>query len=120
MKETMISNLRKTYLYQDLPASETGIGTQTVGQVDLTGSFVSGINSIGVAPGISTSIKTLQCFDSANFNGAFASVEITDRFETEPDHYIEAYIDFDEPILSLVSITLIQQLKHIAATQLES
>ena len=90
-----IKLLRKTYLYQDLPASETGIGTQTVGQVDLTGSFVSGINSIGVAPGISTSIKTLASFDSANFNGAFASVEITDRFETEPDHYIEAYIDFD-------------------------
>ena len=64
-----IKLLRKTYLYQDLPASETGIGTQTVGQVDLTGSFVSGINSIGVAPGISTSIKTLA---SLNVSGVRA------------------------------------------------
>ena len=69
--------MKKTYLYQDLPAGSTGIGTQDLGSINLTGSFVSGIGTVGTA----TSTKTLAEFNVNDFNGAFASIEIRDRLE---------------------------------------
>ena len=95
-----IKILRKSYLYQQLPSGDVGIGTSAFGSVTLSGSFVSGITSIGspndpwrTASGIS-SVKTLVSYAATNFNGAFASVEIGNRFNNETN-YIEAFVDFD-------------------------
>ena len=95
-----IKILRKSYLYQQLPSGDVGIGTSAFGSVTLSGSFVAGITSIGSindpwrsVSGIS-SVKTLVSYAATNFNGAFASVEIGDRFTNETN-YIEAFIDFD-------------------------
>ena len=95
-----IKILRKSYLYQQLPAGDVGIGTSAFGSVTLSGSFVAGITSIGsindpwrTASGIS-SVKTLVSYAATNFNGAFASVEIGNRFNNETN-YIEAFVDFD-------------------------
>ena len=85
-----IKILRKNYLYQALPAGSTGIGTESLGSIDLTGSFVSGIGSVGTA----TSTKTIAEFNVNDFNGAFANIEITDRFSADVN-YVEATLDFD-------------------------
>ena len=85
-----IKILKKTYLYQDLPAGITGIGTEDLGSINLTSTFTSGIGSVGTA----TSTKTIAEFNVNDFNGAFASIEIRDRFGTNVN-YIEASIDFD-------------------------
>ena len=85
-----IKILKKTYLYQALPAGSTGIGTESLGTVDITGSFVSGIGSVGTA----TSTRTIAEFNVNDFNGAFASIEISDRFSADVN-YIEATLDFD-------------------------
>ena len=85
-----IKILKKTYLYQDLPSNVTGIGTENIGSINLTSTFTSGISSVGTA----TSTKTLLEFDVNDFNGAFASIEIRDRFGTNIN-YVEAAIDFD-------------------------
>ena len=77
-------------MYQALPAGSTGIGTESLGSIDLTGSFVSGIGSVGTA----TSTKTIAEFYLNDFNGAFANIEITDRFSADVN-YIEATLDFD-------------------------
>ena len=95
-----IKLVKKSYLYQNLPGGQTGTGDISFGSVEFKGSFVSGINSVGpydpqlVGSG-TTSIKTIATFDANTFNGAFASIEITDRFNTVPEQYIEAFVDFD-------------------------
>ena len=58
--------------------------------MDITGSFVSGIGSVGTA----TSTKTIAEFNVNDFNGAFANIEITDRFSADVN-YVEATLDFD-------------------------
>ena len=85
-----IKILKKTYLYQDLPSGVSGIGTENIGSINLTSTFTSGISSVGTA----TSTKTLVEFDVNDFNGAFATIEIRDRFGTNVN-YVEAAIDFD-------------------------
>ena len=95
-----IKLVKKSYLYQDLPTGDSGVGKTSFGSVEFTGSFVSGISSVGpydpqlVGSG-TTSIKTIASFDASNFNGAFASIEISDRFDKVPDQYVEAFVDFD-------------------------
>ena len=85
-----IKILKKTYLYQDLLPGVTGIGTENIGSINLTSTLISGIGSVGTA----TSTKTLLEFDVNDFNGAFASIEIRDRFGTNVN-CVEAAIDFD-------------------------
>jgi len=85
-----IKILKKTYLYQDLPVDITGIGTENFGSINLTSTFTSGIGSVGTA----TSTKTIAEFNVNDFNGAFATIEIRDRFGLNVN-YIEASIDFD-------------------------
>ena len=85
-----IKILKKTYLYQNLLSGVTGIGTENIGSINLTSTFTSGISSVGTA----TSTKTLVEFDVNDFNGAFATIEIRDRFGTDVN-YVEAAIDFD-------------------------
>ena len=85
-----IKILKKTYLYQDLPSGISGIGTETIGSINLTSTFTSGIGSVGTA----VSTKTLAEFDINDFNGAFASIEIRDRIGTNVN-YIEAAIGVD-------------------------
>ena len=86
-----IKVLKKTYLYQGLPAGSSGVGTESFGSVDLVSSFV-GINS--VTTGISSNTKVIAQFSDSDFNGLFASIEISNRF-TSDTNYIEAAIDFD-------------------------
>ena len=84
-----IKVLKKTYLFQALPPGNSGIGTQTIGSVDLVSSFV-GLSSV---PG-GKHIGTLAEFTDNDFNGLFASIEISNRFSGETN-YVEATIDFD-------------------------
>ena len=84
-----IKVLKKTYLFQALPPGNSGIGTQTIGSVDLVSSFV-GLSSV---PG-GNDIGTLAQFNDSDFNGLFASIEISNRFSGETN-YVEAAIDFD-------------------------
>ena len=85
-----IKILKKSYLYQALPGGVSGVGTQSLGSVDVIGTFTAGIGSVGTA----SSIKTIAEFDATEFNGAFANIEISDRFGTVVN-YVEAAIDFD-------------------------
>ena len=85
-----IKILKRTYLYSALAGGGVGIGTTTFGSIDLVGSFVSGIGSVGTA----SSIKTLVEFPVSDFNGMYAKVEVADRFSTDLN-YIEAFVDFD-------------------------
>ena len=84
-----IKILKKTYLYRDLPLGQTGIGTQSFGSVDLTSVLVSGITSVGTA----SSIKTIKEFDTNNFNGAFANIEVSNQ--NGEINNIEAVLSFD-------------------------
>jgi len=68
----------------------TGIGTYTFGSINLIGSSLIGISSVGTA----NSIRTIAQFSNTNFNGLFANIEITNTLNTEVN-YIEAVLDFD-------------------------
>ena len=85
-----IKILKRTYLYSALAGGQTAIGKTEFGSIDLVGSFVSGIGSVGTA----SSIKTLVEFPVSDFNGMYAKVEVVDRFSTDMN-YIEAFVDFD-------------------------
>ena len=76
----------------------------------LTGSFVSGIGG-----GTATSTRTIAEFNVSDFNGAFASIEISDRFSADVN-YIEAAVDFDGDNTYLMSIILTKNLSY-SATQ---
>ena len=84
-----IKVIKKTYLYQGLPLGQSGIGTESFGSIDVTGSFVAGIT----AQGTSNNIKTIKEFDTSDFNGAFANIEVAD--ELGRINIIEAIINFD-------------------------
>ena len=71
--------------------SFAGIGTQTVGSIDLVNSNVLGISSVGTA----SSEKALYEIDSTDFNAAFVSFEMINRFDLGDFVNIEAFIDFD-------------------------
>ena len=89
-----IKILKRTFQFESLPAGNSGFGTESFGSVNLTGSFVTGITSVG-SVGIQTSIKTIATFDATDFNAAFASIEIIDALNREDANYIEAVLDFD-------------------------
>ena len=72
-----IKVIKRTYLYQGLPLGQSGIGTESFGSIDVTGSFVVGIT----AQGTSNNIKTIKEFDTSDFNGAFANIEAVDELE---------------------------------------
>ena len=80
-----IKILKKTFLN-----SSAGFGTDTIGSIDLIGSNVTGITSIGSA----SNVKTIFDAPDVNFNGLFANVEITNTF-TKDVNYVEAVVDFD-------------------------
>ena len=84
-KDHDIKVIKKTYL-----TSTSGIGTQSVGQVSITGSNVNGIGTVGTA----TSIGNLVKFPEGEFNSLFASVEITNSVLAETE-YIEAMLNYD-------------------------
>ena len=68
-----------------------GIGSQAIASIDLIASNTLGISSVGTA----TSEKVVYEFNDADFNGAFASFEIADRFNNSNVSFVEAAIDFD-------------------------
>lgn len=82
-----IKVLKKTFAANE---TGTGIGTNTFGSIDLIGSNIIGISSVGTA----NSIRTLAQFSSANFNGLFANIEVTNNLSKQIN-YIEAALDFD-------------------------
>ena len=86
-----IKILKRKFQFESLPAGNTGFGTESFGSINLTGSFVSGITSVGTA----SSTKTIATFDANDFNAAFASIEIIDALHREDANYVEAVIDFD-------------------------
>ncbi len=73
----------------DFNSDLVGIGTQTVGQVDLVGSNV-GVDS--ATSGIVTT--TIAQFPNTDFNGLFASVFVQDT-ATKEINYNEVIVDFD-------------------------
>ena len=81
-----IKIIKKTY-----SNSFAGIGTHTVGSIDLVNSNVLGISSVGTA----SSEKPLYQIDSSDFNAAFISFEMINRFDLGDFVNIEAFIDFD-------------------------
>ena len=81
-----IKVLKKTY-----SNSFAGIGTHTVGSIDLVNSNVLGISSVGTA----SSEKPLYQIDSTDFNAAFISIEMINRFDLGDFVNIEAFVDFD-------------------------
>ena len=84
-----IKILKKSYLYDQNPGTSIGIGTESFGCVDLVSSFVSVGNTLGIS-----TTTTIAEFNVNDFNGAFASIEISERFGSDTN-YIEASIDFD-------------------------
>ena len=86
-----IKILKRKFQFESLPSGNTGFGTESFGSINLTGSFVSGITSVGTA----SSTKTIATFDANDFNAAFASIEIIDALHREDANYVEAVIDFD-------------------------
>ena len=81
-----IKVLKKTY-----SNAFAGIGTHTIGSIDLVNSNVTGITSVGTA----SSEKALYQIDSADFNGAFISFEMINQFDLSDFVNIEAFVDFD-------------------------
>jgi hypothetical protein len=81
-----IKILKKTY-----SNSLAGIGTQTVGSIDLVNSNVIGITSVGTA----SSEKPLYKIDSTDFNAAFISFEMINRFDLGDFVNVEAFVNFD-------------------------
>jgi len=82
-----IKVLKKTFSSSE---SGTGIGTNTFGSINLIGSNIIGISSVGTA----NSVRTLAEFSNINFNGLFANIEITNNLSKEVN-YVEAALDFD-------------------------
>ena len=80
-----IKILKKTFI-----TDVAGIGTESIGSVDLTGSVVTGVSTVGAA----SSIKTIIDYSDTNFNALFANIEITDK-STNEINYVEATLDFD-------------------------
>ena len=80
-----IKILKKTF-----PSINSGIGTQIIGSVNLTGSNLIGISSVGTA----NSIRTIVEFTNTDFNGLFANLEITNE-TTNEINYVEVALDFD-------------------------
>jgi hypothetical protein len=80
-----IKVLKRQYLN-----SFAGIGSISIGSINLISSNILGIGSVGT----DTSEKSVYEFSSSNFNGAFATFEIVDRFGADVN-VIEAVIDFD-------------------------
>ena len=62
-----------------------GIGSQAIASIDLIASNTLGISSVGTA----TSEKVVYEFNDADFNGAFASFEIADRFNNSNVSFVE-------------------------------
>ena len=81
-----IKVLKRTY-----SNSFAGIGTHTIGSIDLVNSNVIGITSVGTA----SSEKPLYEIDSTDFNAAFLSFEMINRFDLGDFVNIEAFINFD-------------------------
>jgi len=77
-----IKILKKTFI-----TSVSGIGTETIGSVTLTGTNVTGIATNG-------STSTIIDFADNNFNGLFANIEILNT-TTKELNYVEAALDFD-------------------------
>jgi hypothetical protein len=82
-----IKVLKKTFAS---PEAGTGIGTNTFGSINLIGSNIIGISSVGTA----NSVRTLAQFSNTNFNGLFANIEVTNTRSREIN-YIEVALDFD-------------------------
>jgi hypothetical protein len=82
-----IKILKKTFAS---PEVGSGIGTNTFGSINLIGSTIIGISSVGTA----NSIRTIAQFSDTNFNGLFANIEVTNTLSKEVN-YIEAALDFD-------------------------
>jgi len=80
-----IKVLKKTF-----ETISTGIGTQSIGSVNLIGNNLIGISSVGTA----TSVRTIAQFSNTNFNGLFANLEISNSL-TKEVNYIEVALDFD-------------------------
>lgn len=68
----------------------SGIGTQSIGSINLIGSNVLGVSTIGTA----NSIRTIAEFSNSNFNGMFANVEIVNTLTREVN-YVDVALDFD-------------------------
>ena len=81
-----IKVLKKTFEY-----GFSGIGTQTIGSINLIGSSILGISSVGKNP---NNIETIAEFSDSNFGGLFANIEIANSLTSEVN-YIEAILDFD-------------------------
>jgi len=71
--------------------SFAGIATQSVGSIDLVNSNIIGISSVGTA----SSEKALYEIDSTDFNAAFVSIEMINRFDLSDFINIEAFVNFD-------------------------
>ena len=80
-----IKVLKKTF-----DTVSTGIGTQTIGSINLIGNNLIGISSVGTA----NSIRTIAEFSDSNFAGLFANIEISNSL-TKEVNYVEAALDFD-------------------------
>ena len=79
-----IKVLKKTF------QTSSGIGTETIGSVDLVGSTVIGISSVGTA----SSIGTIAEFSDTDFNGLFANIEIANSLTREVN-YVDVALGFD-------------------------
>ena len=84
-----IKILKKSYLFTQSPGTSAASGTESFGSIDLRSSFVSVGNTLGIATN-----TTIAEFDVNDFNGAFASIEIDERFGTDTE-YLEVSLDFD-------------------------
>jgi len=80
-----IKVLKKTFGFES-----TGIGTQNFGSINLIGSSVIGISSVGTA----NNVRTIAQFSNTNFNGLFANIEVINTLTREVN-YIDAALDFD-------------------------
>ena len=80
-----IKVLKKTFEFLS-----SGIGTQSLGSINLIGSNRLGISSVGT----SSSITTIAQFSNTNFNGLFANIEVVNSLTREVN-YIDAVLDFD-------------------------
>ena len=80
-----IKVLKKTF-----SSDISGIGTETFGSINLIGSNVIGISSVGSA----SSVRTIAEFTDTDFKGLFANIEVLNTITREVN-YIDASLDFD-------------------------
>ena len=80
-----IKVLKKTFTN-----TNSGLGTETIGSINLIGSTVNGITTVGTA----NSEKTIVEFEDDKFNGLYAGLEILNT-TTNQFNYVEAALDFD-------------------------